>query len=69
MSAASDDERVLLLLGDRELLLPMRLTPVLELIRDKPRLRPRDLADWLDPESRLVLVSRLVREGLFQVSG
>lgn len=69
VSAASDDERVLLLLGDRELLLPMRLTPVLELIRDKPRLRSRDLADWLDPESRLVLVSRLVREGLFQVSG
>ena len=68
VSAASDDERVLLLLGDRELLLPMRLTPVLELIRDKPRLRPRDLADWLDPESRLVLVRRLVREGLFQVS-
>lgn len=65
---ASDGERVLLLLGDRELLLPVRLTPLLEFIREQPRMRPNDLADWLDPESRLVLVRRLVREGLFQVS-
>ncbi|MBA2772852.1 MAG: cupin [Nocardioidaceae bacterium] len=65
---AAADERVLLLLGDRELRMPARLTPVLEYIREQQQLRPQDLADWLDPASRLVLASRLVREGLLQVS-
>lgn len=60
--------RVRLLLGDRELSLPARLAEVLEYIRDRPSVRPRDLSDWLDPQSRLVLVRRLVREGLLQVS-
>lgn len=68
VSPAEDGERVLLLLGDRELRLPSRLAPVLDFVREQPRLRPSDLAEWLDPASRLVLVSRLVREGLLQVS-
>ncbi len=66
--AATGDGRVLLLLGDRELRLPARLTPVLEFVRRQQQLRPKDLAEWLDPASRLVLVNRLVREGLLQVS-
>lgn len=66
--SAADGDHVLLLLGDRELRLPVRLTPALEFLREQPRLRPSDLADWLDPTSRLVLVRRLVREGLLQVS-
>ncbi len=61
-------DRVRLLLGDRELTLPGRLAQVLEHIRDRPSVRPRDLARWLDPQSRVVLVRRLVREGLLQVS-
>ncbi len=61
-------ERVRLLLGDREMMLPVRLAEALEYIRDQPRLRPRDLSAWLDPQSRLVLARRLVREGLLQVS-
>lgn len=61
-------DRVRLLLGDRELSLPARLSEALELIRDRPSVRPRDLSSWLDPQSRLVLIRRLVREGLLQVS-
>ena len=34
-----------------------------------PRWSPADLADHLDPESRLVLCRRLVREGLLRVTG
>jgi hypothetical protein len=41
----------------------------MQLIRDQDRLRPADLATWLDHESRLVLTRRLVREGLLQVDG
>lgn len=62
-------DRVRLLLGDRDLTLPARLTEVVEHICASSTLRPRDLAPWLDAESRLVLTRRLVREGLLQVSG
>lgn len=63
-----DGDKVRLLLGDRELTMPARLTEVLEHIRMRDTLRPRDLATWLDLQSRLVLARRLVREGLLQVS-
>lgn len=61
-------DKVRLLLGDRELSLPARLSEALELICDRPSVRPRELSGWLDPQSRLVLVRRLVREGMLQVS-
>ncbi len=60
--------KVRLLLGDRRLTMPARLTEVLEHIRASDTLRPRDLAPWLDGQSRLVLIRRLVREGLLRVS-
>ena len=62
-------DKVRLLLGDRELTMPVRLTEVLENIRDRDTFCPRDLAPWLDMQSRLVLTRRLVREGLLRVSG
>ncbi len=62
-------ERLRLLLGDRELTLPAHLRPALELVRSSDGLRPADLADHLDAQSRLVLCRRLVREGLLRVSG
>jgi len=62
-------DHVCVLLGDRELLTPARLGDVLRHISGQTTLRPRDLADWLDPESRLVLARRLVREGLLRVAG
>ena len=64
----TEDGRLRLLLGDREMLLPAWLAePVLHLAGSS-QLRPRDLARWLDPQSRLVLTRRLVREGLLRVA-
>ncbi|MBA3265651.1 MAG: cupin [Nocardioidaceae bacterium] len=62
-------DRLHVLLGDRELLVPSRLADPMEYVREHDALRPSDLAAWLDLESRLVLTRRLVREGLLQVQG
>jgi len=59
--------RVRLLLGDRDLLLPAYVAPALELLGRLDEVRPADLADHLDEQSRLVLCRRLVREGLLRV--
>jgi len=61
---AATGDRLRVLLGDREVRMPQRLRAPMEFVRDHERLRPADLAAWLDPESRLVLTRRLVREGL-----
>ena len=63
---AAEPDRVRLLLGDRVLTLPSWVSPALEVVADRAHLRPGDLADHLDPESRLVLCRRLVREGLLR---
>lgn len=57
------------LLGDRTLDVPARVKPALEQVRSAAELTPADLAEHLDPESRLVLCRRLVREGLLEVVG
>ena len=56
------------LLGDRELRMPARLRPALELVAGRAELTPADLEDHLDEAGRLVLVRRLVREGLLEVA-
>jgi bifunctional lysine-specific demethylase and histidyl-hydroxylase NO66 len=61
-----EGERLVVLLGDRTLRMPRRLLDVMEHVRDQPRLRVGDLEPWLDPESRLVVARRLVREGLLR---
>ena len=58
-----------MLLGDRFLDVPAQLRPALEQVRAAQELTPGDLAEHLDPESRLVLCRRLVREGLLEVVG
>jgi lysine-specific demethylase/histidyl-hydroxylase NO66 len=58
---------LVVLLGDRTMRVPARLTESLEYIRAQVSFRPRDLDGLLDQESRLVLTRRLVREGLLQV--
>lgn len=63
-----DEERVHLLLGDRRLSMPGWVAPALELLVRLDGFRPRDLAAELDEESRVVLVRRLVREGLLTLS-
>jgi ribosomal protein L16 Arg81 hydroxylase len=53
-------------LGDRVVRMPSRLAPVLELLLEKPAVAVRALDPWLDGEGRLLLVRRLVREGLLE---
>jgi len=60
------EDRLEVLLGDRALHMPARLAPVMRTILASDRLAVADLAGHLDPPSRLVLVRRLVREGLLE---
>jgi mannose-6-phosphate isomerase-like protein (cupin superfamily) len=62
-----DGDRLRVLLGDRELRVPARLGAALSWLSDQHQLRAADLSPWLDEESSLVLVRRLVREGLLRV--
>jgi hypothetical protein len=55
------------LLGDRELRMPGHLADAMTYLRDHRELRVADLAPWLDEQSRLVVVRRLVREGLLRI--
>ena len=62
-----DDEVLHLALVDRRLTMPARLAPAVHTVLTARRLRPRDLDDHLDRDSRLVLCRRLVREGLLRI--
>jgi bifunctional lysine-specific demethylase and histidyl-hydroxylase NO66 len=59
-----DDESLVLILGDRRLTLPAALEPAVRRLSDGAARPVGDLADLLDAPSRLVLVRRLVAEGL-----
>lgn len=60
-------ERLEVLLGDRRLEMPSWLEPAMRIVRDRERLTAADLAPAIDDEpSRLILVRRLIREGLLQ---
>lgn len=61
-------DTLLVLLGDRSLRMPMRLQAPLEFVAAHDTFRVGDLAPWLDPESRLVVARRLVREGLLRIA-
>ena len=60
------DDRVRVGLGDRTVELPATLAETVHRLLDGTRHRVGDLADALDGGSRLVLVRRLVREGLLR---
>jgi hypothetical protein len=66
-SLAPAGDRLRVLLGDREMAVPAYLEAPLAWLRVQDELRAADLGRWLDAESSLVLVRRLVREGLLQV--
>ena len=67
-AARPTGDRLRVLLGDRELVLPGHLAPALRRASATPSaLPPADLD--LDEQSRLVLCRRLVREGLLEVVG
>ena len=57
-----------LLLGDRTITVPARIRPAIERILERAELCPADLHDLLDDSSAVVLIRRLVREGLLEVS-
>lgn len=59
-----EDEGLVLILGDRRLSLPAALEPAVRRLSDGAARPVGDLADLLDASSRLVLVRRLVAEGL-----
>lgn len=61
------DDRLVALLGDRRLEMPRWLEPAMRRATESPSVRPQELAHVLpDPESRLVLARRLIREGLLR---
>lgn len=64
---ASADDEISVLLGDRELRMPAWLESALRAILEHDRLLVSDLAPYLDRSSRLVLVRRLIVEGLLEV--
>jgi cupin superfamily protein len=63
------DGGLTVLLGDRALRMPARCEPAMRAIAQADAFSPSDLEPHLDPEGRLVLVRRLVREGLLEVVG
>ncbi len=63
----SDPSRLRLLLGDRELVLPRAVEPAVRRLTEGSPMAVSALADLLDGPSRLVLVRRLVLEGVVEV--
>lgn len=63
------DGELSVLLGDRELRMPAWLEPAMRTVAGLDQFDVRELEGYLDEESRLVLVRRLVREGLLEVVG
>jgi cupin superfamily protein len=59
--------RLVALLGDRELRMPVQLEDAMRFVGSRARFQVGDLAPLLDAESRRVLVRRLLREGLLEV--
>jgi bifunctional lysine-specific demethylase and histidyl-hydroxylase NO66 len=61
-------DRLEVLLGDRTLTMPAHLEPAVRRLVEADRCTPAELAGQLDGPSRLLLVRRLVREGLLRQS-
>jgi hypothetical protein len=62
-------QEISVLIGDRELRMPGWVRPAVEELAEGPDVAIGDLRPHLDAESRMVLVRRLVREGLLEVVG
>lgn len=62
-----DAARLKVLLADRELEMPLSATGAMQAIADAERFRVADLHEHLTPDGALILVRRLVREGLLEV--
>ena len=65
-SRDTEADELVLVLGDRKLAMPAFVAPAIDFIDATPMFAVADLAPYLDPEGRLVLVRRLIREGLLE---
>jgi lysine-specific demethylase/histidyl-hydroxylase NO66 len=63
----TEGDQLVVLLGDRRLRMPAALEPALRRIAGGQRFSVNGLADLLDEPSRMVLVRRLIREGLLEL--
>lgn len=61
------DTTLRVMLADRELQMPPRVTDAMDVVFRRERFTVSDLHPFLTPESAVVLVRRLVREGLLEV--
>ena len=61
-----EDERLVMTLGDRKLVMPAFVLPAIDNVTATESFQVADLAPFLDEPGRLVLVRRLVREGLLE---
>ncbi|MGH2686628.1 MAG: cupin domain-containing protein [Actinomycetota bacterium] len=61
-----DDEQLVVLVADRQIRMPAALRPAVTLLLDGAPHAPLELDDLIDEQSRLVLVRRLIREGLLE---
>ncbi|MDQ3619422.1 MAG: cupin, partial [Actinomycetota bacterium] len=64
MKFEGDD--VLVILGDRRLRMPAHVAPALERILEGAEITVGDLDPGLDSQGRIVLVRRLIKEGLVE---
>ena len=60
----TDDDRLVLTVGDRRIGFPSAVEPILHRLLDGAIHAVADLADLIDHDSRVVLVRRLVRDGV-----
>jgi hypothetical protein len=63
---SGDDDTIVILLGANTIEAPAAIRPALEFVLDRDALSVSELKPFLDEESRLVLVRRLIREGLLE---
>jgi lysine-specific demethylase/histidyl-hydroxylase NO66 len=61
-----EGDDLILALGDRRLIMPVRLDPVLRFALDRSKLQVAELARWLDEGGRRTLARRLILEGLLE---
>jgi hypothetical protein len=61
-----EGDEVTVVLGDRRLRMPDHVAPALEKLIESDEVRVGDLDPFLDGEGRIVLVRRLVKEGLVE---
>jgi lysine-specific demethylase/histidyl-hydroxylase NO66 len=57
---------MVVILGDRRLRMPERLSSAIYQILESPQFKVAELDAHLDAEGRLVLVKRLIKEGLLE---